>query len=137
MPLSPIIHLILYLILTKCTSFVPAEHATIGLTDKILTRIQTKESVSKVGFSIVIHHSRRATFANILQIESAFVIDLQQIARSLRLATRRSLLIIDEFGKGTDVNGITHLIYYLEIHSNCKLDNLPNDRWSRTRMWCL
>ncbi|KAI5811678.1 muts domain V-domain-containing protein [Peziza echinospora] len=65
-------------------SFVPAEHATIGLTDKILTRIQTKESVSK--------------------IESAFVIDLQQIARSLRLATRRSLLIIDEFGKGTDVN---------------------------------
>lgn len=33
------------------------------------------------------------------------MIDLQQIALSLRLATRRSLLIIDEFGKGTDVNG--------------------------------
>lgn len=30
------------------------------------------------------------------------MIDLQQIAISLRLATRRSLLIIDEFGKGTD-----------------------------------
>ncbi|KAF8475653.1 muts domain V-domain-containing protein [Kalaharituber pfeilii] len=63
-------------------SFVPAAHATIGLTDKILTRIQTRESVSR--------------------IESAFMIDLQQIAISLRLATRRSLLIIDEFGKGTD-----------------------------------
>lgn len=31
-------------------SFVPAESAVIGLTDKILTRIQTRESVSKVGF---------------------------------------------------------------------------------------
>lgn len=30
-------------------SFVPAESAVIGLTDKILTRIQTRESVSKVG----------------------------------------------------------------------------------------
>lgn len=30
-------------------SFVPAESAIIGLTDKILTRIQTRESVSKVG----------------------------------------------------------------------------------------
>lgn len=30
-------------------SFVPAETATIGLTDKILTRIQTRESVSKVS----------------------------------------------------------------------------------------
>ncbi|KAG0641233.1 muts domain V-domain-containing protein [Tuber brumale] len=63
-------------------SFVPAKGAVIGLTDKILTRIQTRESVSK--------------------IQSAFMIDLQQISSSLRLATRRSLLIIDEFGKGTD-----------------------------------
>ena len=29
-------------------SFVPAEHAIVGLTDRILTRIQTRESVSKV-----------------------------------------------------------------------------------------
>lgn len=40
------------------------------------------------------------------KIESAFAIDLQQIALSLRTATRRSLVIIDEFGKGTNVNGI-------------------------------
>lgn len=40
-----------------------------------------------------------------LKIQSAFMIDLQQIASSLRLATRRSLLIIDEFGKGTDSSG--------------------------------
>jgi len=29
-------------------SFVPAESAVIGITDKILTRVQTRESVSKV-----------------------------------------------------------------------------------------
>ncbi|TKA69375.1 hypothetical protein B0A55_06164, partial [Friedmanniomyces simplex] len=63
-------------------SFVPADAAKIGLTDKILTRIATRESVSR--------------------IQSAFMIDLQQISVALSLATRRSLVIIDEFGKGTE-----------------------------------
>ena len=63
-------------------SFIPAESAKIGITDKILSRVATRESVSRV--------------------RSAFMIDLQQIALALSLATRRSLLIIDEFGKGTD-----------------------------------
>ncbi|KAK0809733.1 hypothetical protein LTR75_005832 [Friedmanniomyces endolithicus] len=63
-------------------SFVPADAAKIGITDKILTRIATRESVSG--------------------IQSAFVIDLQQISVALSLATRRSLVIIDEFGKGTE-----------------------------------
>ncbi|KAF2764623.1 hypothetical protein EJ03DRAFT_391948 [Teratosphaeria nubilosa] len=62
--------------------FVPAESAKIGLTDKILTRISTRESVSRV--------------------QSAFMIDLQQISVALSLATRRSLVVIDEFGKGTE-----------------------------------
>lgn len=66
-------------------SFIPAESAIIGLTDKILTRISTRESVSKV--------------------QSAFMIDLQQVSLALNLATHRSLLIIDEFGKGTDSKG--------------------------------
>lgn len=72
--------LIVYL--AQIGSFVPAERAIIGLTDKILTRIATRESVSKN--------------------QSAFMIDLQQIALSMTLATRRSLVIIDEFGKGTN-----------------------------------
>lgn len=66
-------------------SFVPADSAKIGLTDKILTRIATRETVSKM--------------------ESAFMIDLQQVALAMTLATRRSLVIIDEFGKGTDACG--------------------------------
>ncbi|GAA6016434.1 hypothetical protein JCM11491_002410 [Sporobolomyces phaffii] len=63
-------------------SFVPADKALVGLTDRIITRVSTKESIT------------RGT--------SAFMIDLQQISYMLRNATPRSLLIIDEFGKGTE-----------------------------------
>ncbi|KAI5240609.1 hypothetical protein E4T42_08313 [Aureobasidium subglaciale] len=52
-------------------SFVPASRADIGVTDKIMTRVATRESVSRISVA-------------------------------LNLATNRSLLIIDEFGKGTD-----------------------------------
>ena len=62
-------------------SFVPAEKAKVGLTDMILTRIATRETVSRN--------------------QSAFLIDLQQVAIAMSLATRRSLVVIDEFGKGT------------------------------------
>ena len=65
-------------------SFVPADSARIGLTDKILTRISTRESVT----------------GN----ESAFATDLRQIAYATRCATSRSLVLIDEFGKGTNAD---------------------------------
>ncbi|KAI1744377.1 putative MSH5 protein [Xylaria scruposa] len=72
--------IIVYLAHIGC--FVPAEHAQIGLTDRILTRIATRESVARS--------------------ESAFAIDLRQVAFTMNFATRRSLIIIDEFGKGTN-----------------------------------
>lgn len=78
------IALIVYMAHVGC--FVPAERAKIGLTDKILTRIATRETVSK--------------------IQSAFMIDLQQVALAINLATHRSLVIIDEFGKGTESTGM-------------------------------
>ncbi|CAK5284093.1 unnamed protein product [Mycena citricolor] len=61
--------------------FVPAESATLGIVDKIFTRIATRESVSRV--------------------QSAFMIDLNQVSFALRNATSRSLILLDEFGKGT------------------------------------
>lgn len=63
-------------------SYVPAEDARIGITDKILSRVATRETVS--------------------QRQGAFMIDLQQISQALNSMTPRSLLVIDEFGKGTD-----------------------------------
>ncbi|KAL1634726.1 hypothetical protein SLS56_002128 [Neofusicoccum ribis] len=85
-------------------SFVPAESARIGLTDKILTRITAHESVSK--------------------IQSTFMIDLQQMSMALSAATPRSLLVIDEFGKGTDSNDGAGLVcgifdYLLNLGNDC------------------
>jgi DNA mismatch repair protein MSH5 len=63
-------------------SFVPAEAAIIGIVDKIFTRIHTLESVS-------------------MKL-SSFSIDLSQMSMAVRNATGSSLIIVDEFGKGTN-----------------------------------
>lgn len=62
-------------------SFVPAEEARVGLVDRIFTRVASRETAAVP--------------------QSTFMIDLSQLAAMLRLATPRSLCIIDEFGKGT------------------------------------
>ncbi|CAM9138091.1 unnamed protein product, partial [Laminaria digitata] len=62
-------------------SFVPAERAIIGLTDRIFTRISTVETSALP--------------------QSSFTIDVNQVAQMVRSSTPRSLLLIDEFGKGT------------------------------------
>jgi DNA mismatch repair protein MSH5 len=62
-------------------SYVPATSATIGITDRILTRIATRETV--------------------VDDESAFLVDIKQAAFAINFATRRSLILADEFGKGT------------------------------------
>ncbi|KAG1096434.1 hypothetical protein G6F42_018369 [Rhizopus arrhizus] len=85
-------------------SFVPAERATIGITDKVFTRIQTSESV--------------------LKPQSAFGFDLQQINRALQNATCQSLIVIDEFGKGTDTSDGSALFcsvlgYFLSKGDQC------------------
>ncbi|GFZ44458.1 LOW QUALITY PROTEIN: hypothetical protein JCM24511_02180 [Saitozyma sp. JCM 24511] len=74
-------------------SFVPAQTAEVGVVDKIYTRVQTRESVSKVRDKIKLELTRQAA--------SAFMIDLAQVSLALRGATSRSLIILDEFGKGT------------------------------------
>ncbi|GLA79957.1 mutS protein msh5 [Aspergillus tubingensis] len=65
-------------------SFVPAESAELGIVDKILVKSNTQDSVS--------------------QIQSTFMNDLQQLSFDLKQVTGRSLLLIDEFGKGTNEN---------------------------------
>ncbi|KAF7559596.1 hypothetical protein G7046_g4580 [Stylonectria norvegica] len=77
-------------------SYVPASQATIGLTDKILTRISTRESMSGA--------------------ESAFAIDLKQVALSTRCSTSRSLVLVDEFGKGTNADDGAGLLAALLDH---------------------
>ncbi|RYG55523.1 hypothetical protein EON66_05090 [archaeon] len=71
--------------LAQIGCFVPAEEAILGLTDRLFSRIQSLDS---------------ATLA-----QSTFAIDVSHIGLMLRHATERSLLLIDEFGKGTNPIG--------------------------------
>ncbi|XP_048763209.2 mutS protein homolog 5-like [Ostrea edulis] len=85
-------------------SFVPAESAVIGCVDRIFTRIRTLDSVS-VGLS-------------------TFMIDVNQMSEAIRDGTERSLIVVDEFGKGTElVDGMALLCaclsFWIEKRESC------------------
>jgi DNA mismatch repair protein MSH5 len=67
--------------LAQIGSLVPAEKAVVGVVDRLFTRIQSLDSIT-LG-------------------QSTFTIDLHAMGLMLHHATPRSLLLVDEFGKGT------------------------------------
>ena len=71
----------LIVLLAHTGSFVPAESATIGITDRIFTR---------VGASDELHLG-----------QSTFMVEMTEAANILHHATKRSLVILDEIGRGT------------------------------------
>lgn len=73
----------LIVFLAHVGSFVPARRAVVGIADRIFTRLNDHGSIT----------------AAVQQ--SSFMRDLAQLAAMLRHASSRSLLLIDEFGKGT------------------------------------
>ncbi|CAN1339815.1 DNA mismatch repair protein MSH5, partial [Linum perenne] len=70
----------LIVFLSHIGSFVPADAATVGLTDRIFCAMGSKLMTAE---------------------QSTFMIDLHQVGMMLRQATFRSLCLLDEFGKGT------------------------------------
>ncbi|EPR42298.1 DNA mismatch repair protein mutS [Desulfovibrio sp. X2] len=68
-------------ILAQIGSFVPAAEAEIGLVDRVFSRVGASD--------------------NLAQGQSTFMVEMMETARILRQATRRSLVILDEIGRGT------------------------------------
>jgi DNA mismatch repair protein MutS len=71
----------LAVILAQAGSFVPARRARIGVVDRVLTRVGASDNLSRG--------------------ESTFRVEMKETAHVLRRATRRSLVVLDEIGRGT------------------------------------
>jgi DNA mismatch repair protein MutS len=71
----------LAVILAQLGSFVPATRARIGVCDRVFTRVGASD--------------------NLAAGQSTFMIEMQETANILRGASRRSLVILDEIGRGT------------------------------------
>ena len=71
----------LIVLLAQIGSFVPAQKAKIGLVDRIFTRVGASDNIS-AG-------------------ESTFLVEMQEAANILNNATSKSLILLDEIGRGT------------------------------------
>jgi DNA mismatch repair protein MutS len=87
-------------LLAQIGSFVPADEATIGLVDRIFTRIGAQDEIS-AG-------------------QSTFMVEMVEAAYILNHATDRSLIILDEIGRGTSTyDGISiawSMVEYIHNH---------------------
>ena len=71
----------LIVLMAQMGSFVPAKSATIGLVDRVFTRIGASDDLASG--------------------QSTFMVEMAEVATILKYATSRSLLILDEIGRGT------------------------------------
>ncbi len=71
----------LIVIMAQMGSFVPARRAKVGVVDRVLTRVGASD--------------------NLARGESTFMVEMKETAGILRRATRRSLVVLDEIGRGT------------------------------------
>ena len=68
-------------LMAQIGSFVPADYAKIGITDRIFTRVGASDDLASG--------------------QSTFMVEMNEVANIISNATKRSLLILDEIGRGT------------------------------------
>ena len=91
----------LIVLMAQMGSFVPARAARIGLTDRVFTRIGASDDLASG--------------------QSTFMVEMAEVASILKYATSRSLLILDEIGRGTSTyDGMAIARAVLEYTANPK-----------------
>lgn len=92
----------LIVLMAQIGSFVPADKANIGIVDRIFTRVGASDDLASG--------------------QSTFMVEMSEVANILRNATRNSLLILDEIGRGTSTfDGLSIAWAVIEHISNRKL----------------
>lgn len=98
----------LIVLMAQMGSFVPAQEASIGVVDKIFTRVGASDNLS-LG-------------------ESTFMVEMQEAASILNNVSPRSLVLLDEIGRGTSTyDGISiawAIVEYLHEHPSAKAKTL-------------